>query len=586
MLLLLARSRPLTLLREEKTWRDVLDTELFRARVLFDPGNFTDATLGAMVSASAGVVDGPGAIKTLVFNANVEGITFSTVSGTMVAAWQTGDDADSGSGGCLKWTTSTNGDNERRGDLALAWTDYGVPANATVTSITLASFAVRSASKTGQSAQTMVISIQDGSGNPVYAGGVDLFDSTDVLTTTSAWQRIDMLRTFPVLSANQPATSAANLLITYESTSAGGTNVDFRVDDIAFVVAYTLPDRTGISPDIVLGAVTSSATAGVAIAATETTTLGAVAIAAAGTVAGGGGVSGDVTQTLGGLTDSAAGVVAIAATASSTLGALTDSATGAVAIAGVESSTLGTLTGTETGAVAIAGTETTTLGAVTDVAAGAVAIAATESSTLGTLTDAATGTVAITGTASDTLGSIGISAQGGAPIVSGTLASTLGAISETASGAVAITGAESSALGAVAATAAGAVAIAATASPALGVLGETATASVEIGAATSEALGAVIVSAQAVADTRGVVDETLGALTSVGGASSSDSGVAAITLGTLAVSAQGHGPPVLVGILIEVLDIDGALDSLVLVGAIDGLNLAATLTAIDPNPFG
>lgn len=601
--MLLTRSRQLELVRRS-TWDDIFFAEILRVTPAFVAGNFVDANLGAMSAAGLGVVDGPGAIKTMVFAVDVEALSFTTVSGTMVGAWQTGDSA-SGSGGCLKWTTATNGDNERRADLQpLTWVDYGVPANATVVSITLASIAFRQPLKTGQTASKFDIAIQDGVGTNVYAGGQDLYDSvTDVPPSSAVWTRVDQQRTFAVTSGNQPATSTANILITYESVSAGGTNVDFRVDDIAFVVAYTLPDRQGISPDIVLGAVTSSATAAVAIAAVESQTLGGVAITAAGTVAGGGGISGDVTQTLGAVTDAATATVAITAADSSTLGAVTAAATAAVAVAGVDSSTLGALTSTETGAVAIAATSSPTLGALTDTAttavaitaaevsalgavtssaAAAVAIAAATSPTLGVVTDVAAGAVAIAASASDTLGGIGLSAQGGSTGASGDLAATLGAITDVATATVAIAAAATPTLGALADLATTAVAVAGAASPSLGAIGETATASVEIGGTSADTLGTVTVSAQAIADTRGVVDVTLGLLTSVGGASSEDDGVAAVTLGAVTLTAAGHGPPKLVGELDQVLELGGVVSSLVLTGSLSSLVLGGFLTAIDP----
>ena len=120
----------------------------------------------------------------------------------------------------------------------------------------------------------------------------------------------------------------------------------------------------------------------------------------------GGSITGSASKTLGALTGSATGKVAIAGTASKTLGAVTGSATGKVAIAGSAAKTLGALTLSATGKVAITGTASRTLGALTSGASGAAAITGSGSATLGELTGTATGRLAITGTAAVTLGAL------------------------------------------------------------------------------------------------------------------------------------------------------------------------------------
>lgn len=99
-------------------------------------------------------------------------------------------------------------------------------------------------------------------------------------------------------------------------------------------------------------------------------------------------------------------------TLSVTLGALTSSATGTVAIAGALSKTLGTLTSSATGTVALTGALSQTLGALTLAADGTVTSgrSGTLTATLGALTVSATGTVDIAATLGVTLGDLTLSA--------------------------------------------------------------------------------------------------------------------------------------------------------------------------------
>lgn len=110
---------------------------------------------------------------------------------------------------------------------------------------------------------------------------------------------------------------------------------------------------------------------------------------------------------------------------------------------GTLSKTLGTLTSSATGAVALTGTLSKTLSALTLAAEGAGATVRTGelTKTLGSLTSSATGTVAITGAISKTLGTLSISAvgfSGGA--ISGELTATLGGLALSAQGGNGITG--------------------------------------------------------------------------------------------------------------------------------------------------
>ena len=123
-------------------------------------------------------------------------------------------------------------------------------------------------------------------------------------------------------------------------------------------------------------------------------------------------IAGDAAITLGALTTSAAGTVAVAGAAAITLGALTTTAEGVVGaapISGDAAITLADVTTTAAGTVAIDGAAAITLGALTTTAAGTVAVDGAAAITLGALTTSATGVVAagtVEGAAAITLGDL------------------------------------------------------------------------------------------------------------------------------------------------------------------------------------
>jgi hypothetical protein len=161
-----------------------------------------------------------------------------------------------------------------------------------------------------------------------------------------------------------------------------------------------------------LGALTASATGTVALAATLTKTLGSLTVTAAATLAN----TGSLAATLGALTTNATGEGAIVNTGAlaATLGALTATATGTLALAGVTSATLGALTCAATGALPIVGAASIALGALTVNAASVLTSGPTGelAQTLGALTSTATATVANTGTLAATLGTLTVAAVG------------------------------------------------------------------------------------------------------------------------------------------------------------------------------
>jgi hypothetical protein len=149
-------------------------------------------------------------------------------------------------------------------------------------------------------------------------------------------------------------------------------------------------------------------------------------------------ITGTLSQTLGALTSSGAGVAPIAGAASRTLGALTSSGAGVAPVVGAAAPTLGALTSSAAGAVAVVGAASPTLGALTLEAAGGGPggpVSGALDATLGALTSSAAGAVAVVGAAAPTLGALTSSATGRVS-VTGQLAKTLGALTLSASNVV------------------------------------------------------------------------------------------------------------------------------------------------------
>jgi carbohydrate esterase-like sialic acid-specific acetylesterase len=146
----------------------------------------------------------------------------------------------------------------------------------------------------------------------------------------------------------------------------------------------------------------------------------------------------------------------VSGTASDTLGALSLSSAGAVAIQGTASDTLDTLALSGAGNVPVIGTGADTLGVLAVDGAAVTSRSGTASDTLDVLTVAAAGNVGggINGTASDTLGTLSVSAAG-AVAIKGTAADTFDALSVNGAGTVAIKGTASNTLGALSVDATG-----------------------------------------------------------------------------------------------------------------------------------
>lgn len=149
----------------------------------------------------------------------------------------------------------------------------------------------------------------------------------------------------------------------------------------------------------------------------------------------------------------------ITANAAITLGALSASSAGKLALKGSATATLGALTSTAVGKLSLKGVVAKTLGALTSTATGKLPLKANAAPTLGALAMSAASTIVtpgsgVTGTASITLGALASNATGKLPLRA-TAGLDLASMSMTAVGGLRITGASSAALGNLVAAATG-----------------------------------------------------------------------------------------------------------------------------------
>jgi hypothetical protein len=162
-----------------------------------------------------------------------------------------------------------------------------------------------------------------------------------------------------------------------------------------------------------LGDLTTTSAGVVAVNGAASLTLDPLTVTSAGL--SGGSISGTAALTLAALTAAGVGAVAVQGASSLTLGVLTVSAAGVVAVQGAGALTLGALTVTSAGTVAVQGSASLTLGAVTVSSAGVELVAGAASLTLGSFTSSAAGGVAVRGAASMTLGALTLTAGSTAP---------------------------------------------------------------------------------------------------------------------------------------------------------------------------
>jgi hypothetical protein len=326
-------------------------------------------------------------------------------------------------------------------------------------------------------------------------------------------------------------------LQTYVDTGSGWSLSSGFATGVA-AGAQTITVNSAGSTDFQIAAVALNA-ASTAITGASSQTLGAVTQTAAGTVR----VSGASALTLGSITQSSAGSVAITGASSQALGSVTQAASGVVGsapITGASTLTLSAITGAAAGSVAVAGSHAATLAAITGSAAGAVAIAGSQAATLGSITQASAGTILVTGAAAQTMGAVTGSAAGSVA-VTGASSITLGAVTGTAAGTVTsgVTGTSSQTLGAFTGAGAGTVSLSGSASQPLGAVTQAAAGTVAIVGASSQTIGAVTQSAAGTAGAVGASSLTLSAITGSAAGGVRVAGAQAVPLGSISQAAAG-----------------------------------------------
>jgi len=253
------------------------------------------------------------------------------------------------------------------------------------------------------------------------------------------------------------------------------------------------------------------------------------------------GNTGTLAVTLGAVTLSATGTLAIAGTAAPTVGAVTSVATGTLALAGAASPTLGDVTLAGTSAVAIAGEVAATLGTITLAATGGVALAGQVSATLPAVTLSAAGTLLVQGVLDVTLDPITGALEGDLADSPGTgsLNGQLDPVTLTAAGVVALTGSASATFEAVTLTATGAVALAGQTAATLGAVTSTATGALAIAGVVTATLGEVTLAATGSSGVGAILDATLAPVTLAGTGAVALRGEVAATLAPVVLTAFG-----------------------------------------------
>jgi hypothetical protein len=187
----------------------------------------------------------PTVAKTFVFAADAEGLADQGNSATITFAWQTGD-SQSGSGGCVKFTTTSKSTTSTEYAYKTATTDtwetWGVPAGATVTSVQVSEWYERTVAVTKISSQAVSIRVVNSSNTTVHSAG-DLIAAYDPGTGANAtWQSATAGSVRAVDSSYQASTTSVRLRIDQTIVTSGSSSaasVDQRYDGITLTITYT-----------------------------------------------------------------------------------------------------------------------------------------------------------------------------------------------------------------------------------------------------------------------------------------------------------------------------------------------------------
>lgn len=239
-------------------------------------------------------------------------------------------------------------------------------------------------------------------------GATDTTAPSAALTTTAANSRVYGGATHRAQTYSVGAGETAISLNNSVGTAGDVTSLSTEYQDVASASSVTINGTLAGATDWIQGAVEVLA-APTTITGDAAITLGAITLTADGSLA----LQADAAIVLGAATLAAVGVLPLQADAALTLGAATLAADGSLTIAGDAALTLGSLTlAADGGVTGITADAAITLGALTLAADGSLVITASAAMTLGAATLGATGVLAVQADAAITLGAITLAAVG------------------------------------------------------------------------------------------------------------------------------------------------------------------------------
>ena len=350
---------------------------------------------------------------------------------------------------------------------------------------------------------TQAVALFSSGGTPTFtsysAGLTQSFSLTE-----GSWY----LRAAKYVQTTQPGNESLNIT---SSPSTGWQKVGAFWHPRNAVIEGTSPITGTVSQT--LDGVTPTAAGTAPIVGSVSQTLDGVTHTADGTSP----IIGSAAQTLADTTHTADGIVASTEAVGSltaTIGDTTHTADGTVTVVGSLAATIGDVTHTTDGTVTIVGSAAVTLDDTTRTADGTVTIVGSAAVTLDDTAGTITGTAASTGDAvlDATLEDVSASITGTSPII-GSSDVTLGDVTPTTAGTVAITAALSVSLDDTSAVAAGAVAVVGTASATLDTVAVVSNGSVAVLGASAPTLDDVTHVIDGTVSVPGTLDVTLDAAT-------------------------------------------------------------------------
>lgn len=188
---------------------------------------------------------------TLSFTSDAEGLSDAGSTGNITFAHEPAD--GSPSSGCVKFTTSTNNQNNvveyGRSGTGINWESlFGVPAGATVNSFQITGWKQKVASDGGLTNFTTKMRLVD-SGTGAIIHGSDLISHSAVPYSLGSWEDQAAGSSRSIDSGKQASTTQIRWELEWRVfTQIAGTNVDARFDAIAWSLDYTGSGALSASP--------------------------------------------------------------------------------------------------------------------------------------------------------------------------------------------------------------------------------------------------------------------------------------------------------------------------------------------------